>query len=389
MPRFAAGAGLAAGPSLDDAALDAALTALAASGADRADLALVFTSGDTLRSAHALLHAVRRATGARAVVGCSGVGVLTADREVEGETAAAVLTVRSEEVVVTPFLVPDLEALGDDAGARLGQEAAETVLEQGSVMVFPDARGLDPLALLTRFDDAVGFVPVLGAVAAGLPLVELYNTDATQGALAGVAFSGDEPVIGVAQGCMPIGDAFIVTGAERNVISTIAGRPALTVLKEAIETLPNPAERIRRAGLFAGLAINPAKSPLERGDFLVRNLLAIDDESGAIAVADRVRVGQTIQFQIRDGQAAHDDLEAMLSDVRRRLGGRAPAFGCYFNCAGRGRGLFGEPDHDVALIRRHLGHVPLAGFFGNGEFAPVGGRNFFHTYTGVLAIFPA
>jgi small ligand-binding sensory domain FIST len=389
VPRFAAGAGLAAGPSLDDAALDAALTALAASGADRADLALVFTSGDTLRSAHALLHAVRRATGARAVVGCSGVGVLTADREVEGETAAAVLTVRSEEVVVTPFLVPDLEALGDDAGARLGQEAAETVLEQGSVMVFPDARGLDPLALLTRFDDAVGFVPVLGAVAAGLPLVELYNTDATQGALAGVAFSGDEPVIGVAQGCMPIGDAFVVTGAERNVISTIAGRPALTVLKEAIETLPNPAERIRRAGLFAGLAINPAKSPLERGDFLVRNLLAIDDESGAIAVAERVRVGQTIQFQIRDGQAAHDDLEAMLSDVRRRLGGRAPAFGCYFNCAGRGRGLFGEPDHDVALIRRHLGHVPLAGFFGNGEFAPVGGRNFFHTYTGVLAIFPA
>ena len=389
VPRFAAGAGLAAGRSLDDAALDAALAALAASGADRADLALVFTSGDTLGSAHAILHAVRRATGARAVVGCSGVGVLAGEREIEGETAAAVLTVRSEGVVVTPFLVPDLEALGDDAGARLGQEAAETVLESGSVMVFPDARGLDPLALLKRFDDAVGFVPVLGAVAAGLPLVELYNTEATQGALAGVAFSGDEPVIGVAQGCMPIGEAFVVTGAERNVIRTIAGRPALTVLKEAIETLPNPAARIRRAGLFAGLAINPAKSPLERGDFLVRNLLAIDDESGAVAVAERVQVGQTIQFQIRDAEAAHADLEAMLDGVRARLAGRAPAFGCYFNCAGRGRGLFGESDHDVALIRRRLGEFPLAGFFGNGEFAPVGGRNFFHTYTGVLALFPA
>ena len=389
VPRFAAGAGLAAGRSLDDAALDAALAALAASGADRADLALVFTSGDTLGSAHAILHAVRRATGARGVVGCSGVGVLAGEREIEGETAAAVLTVRSEGVVVTPFLVPDLEALGDDAGARLGQEAAETVLESGSVMVFPDARGLDPLALLKRFDDAVGFVPVLGAVAAGLPLVELYNTEATQGALAGVAFSGDEPVIGVAQGCMPIGEAFVVTGAERNVIRTIAGRPALTVLKEAIETLPNPAARIRRAGLFAGLAINPAKSPLERGDFLVRNLLAIDDESGAVAVAERVHLGQTIQFQIRDAEAAHADLEAMLDGVRARLAGRAPAFGCYFNCAGRGRGLFGESDHDVALIRRRLGEFPLAGFFGNGEFAPVGGRNFFHTYTGVLALFPA
>jgi small ligand-binding sensory domain FIST len=75
--------------------------------------------------------------------------------------------------------------------------------------------------------------------------------------------------------------------------------------------------------------------------------------------------------------------------VRAGLAGRRPAWGCYFDCAGRGRGLFGVPDHDVTLIRETLGDFPLVGFFGNGELAPVGRRNFFHTYTGALVVFPA
>jgi small ligand-binding sensory domain FIST len=134
--------------------------------------------------------------------------------------------------------------------------------------------------------------------------------------------------------------------------------------------------------------MDPAKSPLERGDFLVRNLIGADQSSGAVAVADRVRVGQTVQFQIRDAEASRDDLASMLDDVASRLGGRRPAFGCYFDCAGRGRGLFAVPDHDVTLIRERLGDFPLIGFFGNGEFAPIGRRNFFHNYTGALVVFP-
>jgi small ligand-binding sensory domain FIST len=161
------------------------------------------------------------------------------------------------------------------------------------------------------------------------------------------------------------------------------------VLREAVASVPEGAERVARSGLFAGLAIDPSKSPLERGDFLVRNVLGADPASGAVAVGETLRAGQTIQFQVRDAEASHDDLTATLEDVARHLDGRAPAFGVYFNCAGRGRGLFGVADHDVGLIRDRLGDFPLAGFFGNGEFAPVGRRNFFHTYTGVLVVFPS
>ena len=110
--------------------------------------------------------------------------------------------------------------------------------------------------------------------------------------------------------------------------------------------------------------------------------------SGAVAVAERVRIGQTLQFQIRDAEASRQDLREMLDVLAERLHGRRPAFGCYFDCAGRGRGLYGVPDHDVSLIRERLGEFPLVGFFRNGEFAPIGRRNFFHNYTGALVIFP-
>lgn len=384
---IAAGTGLAVGGTADNAALEASLEAIERSGTDRADLALVFVTGDAHPRAHEALHAVRRVTGARAVLGCSGSGILTNRREVEDELAVAVLVVRCESLVATPFLF-ERQGERQDLGTEVAQHIGATVAEGGCALVLPDAMGCNPPALLAQLHEMLGFLPVLGAVAAGTPMFELYNTDAAQGALVGVALSGLAPVIGVAQGCAPIGEPFIITRAEANVIQHIGNRPALEMLEAAIRALPEAATRIRQSGVFAGLAMDPAKSPLERGDFLVRNLVGADQASGALAVGERVRVGQTVQFQIRDAEAAREDLRGMLEELRAQLGTRRPAFGCYFNCAGRGRGLFGVPDHDVTLIRQHLGEFPLVGFFGNGEFAPIGRRNFFHNYTGALVVFP-
>jgi small ligand-binding sensory domain FIST len=404
---IAAGSGLAFGASADDLALKAALQALGRSEGDHADLALVFVTPQAYPRAHELLHAVRRVTGARAVVGCSGAGVLTERMEVETAfpsrwgssrpgpggsvettSAVAVLVIRSERLVATPFLLEDQEGLG----ARLPEEVAEkvgpAVAEGGSLLVLPDPLGLAPRPLLDGLHEALGFLPVLGGVAAGPPFFEILNLDLTQGGIAGVALSGAEALIGVAQGCQPIGEPYVITRARDNVIQEIGSRPALLVLREALLSLDDPEERIGRAGIFVGLAMDPAKSPLERGDFLVRNLIGVDRQSGAVAVAERVRVGQTVQFQIRDAASAREDLDGTLQALERKLAGRKPAFGCYFNCAGRGEGLFGVPDHDVTLITKRLGEFPLIGFFGNGEFAPIGRRNFFHNYTGALVVFP-
>jgi small ligand-binding sensory domain FIST len=379
-----AGSGLGVAPAADEAALAASREALARTGRDHADVALVFCTGEAHERAHALLHAVRRVTGARVVVGGSGTGVLTEQRELEGGVAVAVLVVHDERLVATPFF------LGEEAhpGAALAEQVGATVAEGGCLVVLPAVEGIDPRALLRELDEALGFVPVVGGLPAGAPFFALYNTDAARG-VAGVALAGPAPVIGVAQGCVPIGEPYVITRADANAVYEIGSRPALEVLKSAILTLDDPEERIRRAGIFVGLAMDPAKSPLDRGDFLVRNLLGVDHATGTLAVAEHVRVGQTIQFQIRDARSSREDLASTLDDVARRLGDRRPAFGCYFDCAGRGQGLFGVPDHDVTMIRDRLGEFPLVGFFGNGELAPIGRRNFLHTYTGALVIFPA
>src|SRR2546426_6679222 len=123
MSSIQAGSGLAIGGTADNAALEASLQAVERSGSDAADLALVFVTGDdALPRMHQALHAVRRVTGARAVLGCSGAGVLTERREVEGEPAVAVLAIRCERLVAPPVVVQgpgEREGLGAELSQRI------------------------------------------------------------------------------------------------------------------------------------------------------------------------------------------------------------------------------------------------------------------------------
>src|SRR5262249_14859748 len=224
---IAAGTGLAVAGEADnavaEAALEASLAAIERSGTDHADLALVFAN-DAYAAAPDVLHAIRRVTGARVVIGCSGTGILTERREVEGEAAVAVLVVRSESLVATPFAF-ERQVTRPELGPELAERIGPTVAEGGCALVLPDARGCNPPALLGQLHDALGFVPVLGAVAAGGPMFQLHNTDVFEDALVGVALSGLTPVIGVTQGCTPIGEPYVTTHPPSHLIPPIRSLP--------------------------------------------------------------------------------------------------------------------------------------------------------------------
>ena len=111
------------------------------------------------------------------------------------------------------------------------------------------------------------------------------------------------------------------------------------------------------------------------------------DDTGGIAITDHVRVGQTVQFHVRDAETADDDLRSMLADDRAKHPEGRVAGGLLFSCNGRGSRLFAEPDHDVTVIRDAYGPMPVAGFFAMGELGPVGGKNFVHGFTASLALF--
>jgi len=118
----------------------------------------------------------------------------------------------------------------------------------------------------------------------------------------------------------------------------------------------------------------------------VRNVVGFDPKSGAVAITDRVRVGQTVQFHVRDAATADEDLHELLQlDVTAHE--KKPAGALVFTCNGRGRNLFDEPHHDATVIREEAGPIPLAGFFAQGELGPVGGQNFIHGFTASVALF--
>jgi small ligand-binding sensory domain FIST len=183
----------------------------------------------------------------------------------------------------------------------------------------------------------------------------------------------------VSQGCRPVGEPMIVTRAERNVVFELAGKPALDRLGELVATLTPDERALAQRGLHLGWVIDEHKDRFERGDFLIRNLIGGNRDAGALVVGARMEVGSTVQFQLRDSASADEDL-------RHLLAGRAAAGALVFTCTGRGRRLFGRPNHDAELIDALAGGA-TAGMFCAGELGPVGERSFVHGFTASVLLF--
>jgi small ligand-binding sensory domain FIST len=192
----------------------------------------------------------------------------------------------------------------------------------------------------------------------------------------------------VSQGCRPIGEPLVVTRAEKNVVFELGGRPPMKILQEMLPQLPAKDRQLARSGLlFIGRVINEYQDEYGRGDFLIRNLIESDRESGALSVADMMRTGQTVQFQVRDGETADEDLRQLLQKKHNALAGKPPHAALLFTCLGRGEGMYGSAHHDIQAVQECLGPLPVAGFFCNGEIGPVGQRAFVHGFTSVLGLF--
>jgi small ligand-binding sensory domain FIST len=207
----------------------------------------------------------------------------------------------------------------------------------------------------------------------------------TAGAV-GVRLPGMHGVPIVSQGCRPIGDPYIVTGADGAVITELGGRRPLERLRTIIEGLPLEEQELVSHGVQIGIVVDEHLAAPGQGDFMIRGLLGADSSTGAIEIGEAVEVGATVQFQVRDAASADKDLRLAMERVRLHLPGR-PVGALLFTCNGRGRRMFGVADHDASTIEELLAGIPLAGFFAAGEIGPIGGRNALHGFTASMALF--
>jgi small ligand-binding sensory domain FIST len=205
-----------------------------------------------------------------------------------------------------------------------------------------------------------------------------------------VALSGNIAVsTAVAQGCRPIGDALRITDCETNVLMEIEGEPPLKYLERLAATLNDEDRELMCNSLFVGLDTDPFPddSDVASHDYLVRNLIGIDKNSGCLVVSEQLHVGRTIQFHVRDKVASAEDLQDTLNRCVEQEDYTRPDGALLFSCLGRGEALYGIVGHDSNLFRETIGDVPLGGFFCSGEIGPVGGTTYIHGYTSSFGFF--
>ncbi len=377
-----------------EAAAQAADRARAGLGG-RCDLAFVFASGQHLGMAKWLLSEVHERLEPRALLGCGAGGTVADGHELEDTPGVVVW---GASLPAAELETMHLRAEREADGFRLlglpeslAARADEPSAPNESLIALCDPLSFPPEELLAALERSRPRVPVLGGLAsasfAGGAVLLRDGEVHTDGAVA-LRMRGLEVLPCVSQGAGPVGPEMTITKAEANVIGELAGKPAMERLGEVISGLPQEERELASSGVLIGLVIDGNRPEYDRGDFLVRPIIGADRGSGAIAIGEEVRVGQTVRLQVRDAASADADLRGALAAQAQALGSDGAAGALLFTCNGRGSHMFEVPDHDAGAIEDALG-APTAGFFCAGEIGPVGGRNFLHGFTATMAVFPA
>ncbi len=377
-PRFVAA--LSEHPVASHAVGEVAGEVLDAFDGDEPDLLVLFVSPQFVGAMDDLTSALADLLDPQVMLGATMVGVVGGAREVEDAPAVAVFAVSCPDATLTPVAL-ELESTPDGA-AVTGWPDLDG--EPSTLLLLADPFSFPLDGFLARLrEDRPGLQVIGGAASAargpGGNRLVLGGRVVTTGAV-GVFVDGLPIRAVVSQGCRPVGSPYVITRGEGHRIDELAGRSGIDRVQDTAVEVSEEDRMLMRAGLHLGIVVDEHRIDFERGDFLVRNVLGGDPETGAIVVGDDISVGRTVQFHVRDAAAADEDLREMLA-------GEDASAALLFTCNGRGIRFFGEPDHDAAVLDQLLGPLPVAGAFCAGEIGPVGGQTFLHGFTASLALF--
>jgi small ligand-binding sensory domain FIST len=360
---------------------------------DAVDLSLVFPSQHHLFDYGRILPRLRENLGPAQTVGCSANSVIGSHLELENQPGVSVVAAHLPGVEFAIHRVRRSELPQLDGSPQPWREllGVDPRLKPDFI-VLADPFSLEVQHLLTGIDYAYPDSTVVGGLASGAQgprgnaLFDGKNIHRS-GALV-IALWGNVKIDAlVAQGCRPIGKPARVTECDGHLLTGIDEQSPTEYLAALYESLDDDTRGLVRHSLHMGVVVDELRDELGPGDFLVRNILGMHQESGVVAIGSDLRPGQTVQFHVRDGKTADRDLREQLERYGRNHPADRIAGALQFSCLGRGQSLSGTPNHDVGVLQETLGPLPVGGFFGNGEIGPVSQTTHLHGYTTVLGLF--
>ncbi len=385
MLRAGVGCSIAHNPRL--AATEAASAAMTQAGLSSAAGALCFVTTAHGAAVPLIVRTVAERAGTAEIAGCSSMGVIAAEREIESGPAVCVVVFGGGQIGAKRLFVPSIRRRGRESALEAAAAVKPALGRSNLLCLFPDTYNLEAEPFLATLAAELPGVTVVGGGATEDGSIgetfQFCGDTVSSNSISGMLLAGDFEVNqGASLACSQIGPMHRVTAVRDNIILTLDQRPAYEVFAEAAGPL---AEDVRRAigFVFAGTPLEPDADRLERGRYVVRNIVGASAEHGVIAVAHYTKPGDRIGLVLRTAERARDDLKTMLDEMRGRVR-KPPAFGLYFDCVSRGSGLYNLQGHDSAYIRQYLGAVAVGGFFTGFEIGPLGAGAGLLQYSGVL-----
>lgn len=333
-------------------------------------LGFVYLTDEVSADTGQIVADLKKKTGVEHWLGTVGLGICASGAEYFGRPAIAVLTCDIDEG--STKILPQLNSAAD-----LKEFSAQDFFAAIGI-VHADPRNTSILDLVSNLANDHQTFLVGGLTSAEKNFAQISGT-AMECGVSGVLLGGKVQVaVGLTQGCSPIGPPHIVNQSDQNILMTLDGQPAYEILCEDLGVAEGVDPRPWLTNIHAAILVSGS----DTGDYLVRNLVGIDMSQGLVAIADAVESGSRVVFVRRDAEAAAKDLHRMLDDLKSRSQ-QEPKAALYYSCLARGPNLFDEEAFELKTIRKVLGDIPLAGFFGNGEIS----NDRVYGYTGVLTLF--
>jgi small ligand-binding sensory domain FIST len=354
------------------------------------DLVLVFSSMHHGPDFDNALAELRDAIPCRNLIGCTGDGIIGPDREVEQGPALAAWGAKMPGVRALPFFIDQNDVMNFEEHTAWYDRLGVTPDDKPSFVVLPDPFSIHMERCLSQMDEAFVGSTIVGGMASGARAQGenrlFINDQVLRQGMVGVSLTGAIRIHSVvSQGCRPVGEPFVITKADENVIFELRGKPALEVLRGVFNEANSADQALMQQGVHVGRVVDERVEKFGSGNFLIRNVAGVVQDD-ALAVTALVRAGQTIQFHVRDGASADEDMRSLLAGKVANLGQPAHG-GLLFTCNGRGRRLFGAPNHDIGVVNAIAKDCQTAGFFAAGEIGPIGNKTFLHGFTSSLILF--
>jgi len=375
-----------------DAAAAAAKEALTQLADEKPDFAFVFS---TIGYEHEdVLDGVKSVLKDIPISGSTYEGIIGRQIVNESLYAVQVTCFKSEGVKFINFSVPNVPENSGVAGEQLGQMVAD-VKEEGNrvLFLFPDFKGN-----MTSFFEGIekkSPIPLIGGLSSDNmkfhSCFQFHNGEVNSNSVSATLMVGDfEMKTVVTHGSEPIGKEGTVSKSKDNVIMEIDGKPALDVASESFGQSITPENQVS-ALLCLGIGIKVDNAEAFLSPYVLRAFLGIDFEAKALILPTVVQEGTHIQLMRRDPQGVIDSGKKGAENIRMAVEAipAKPQLVAQFDCAGRGKAMIGEEvGKGMELVQEGFeSSVPWMGAFAFGEISPINEKNFFHNYTGTMAVF--